>query len=46
MTQNPNEPEKRTGGFRINLSLDWWAVITALALVFLVASGIITAVPW
>jgi hypothetical protein len=34
----------RSGALR--LSLDWWAVITALVLILLVLSGILSSVPW
>jgi hypothetical protein len=28
------------------LSLDWWAVITALALILLIRFGVILVIPW
>jgi hypothetical protein len=31
---------------RLSLSLDWWAVLAALALALLVLVGIIPNVPW
>jgi hypothetical protein len=39
-----NEPEKPPIVARI--SLDWWAVITALVLAALILTGIISSVPW
>lgn len=50
MTTEPQSPpapppaETPPKGFR--LSLDWWAVITALAATLLIAIGIIPNVPW
>jgi hypothetical protein len=43
-TEPNNQSMPPSGGLR--LSLDWWAVITALALVVLVLLGVVTGVPW
>jgi hypothetical protein len=50
-TSMPNEQsrqptEERPSGFELRLSLDWWAVITALALVAAILVGLIPSVPW
>lgn len=36
-------PAERRG---VRLSLDWWAVLTALVLAALVLLGVIPSVPW
>jgi hypothetical protein len=38
------ESQEQTKGF--HLSLDWWAVLTALAFALLVKVGVIHKVPW
>ena len=45
--EQPSEPtEARPTGFELRLSLDWWAVIAALALVVAILVGLIPSVPW
>ena len=45
--EQSNEPtEARRAGFELRLSLDWWAVIAALALVAAILVGLIPSVPW
>ena len=43
MPQASQEPNKRRA---FQLSTDWWAVLTALALAVLVRVGLIHKVPW
>ena len=43
MPQAPQEQNKRRA---FQLSTDWWAVLTALALAVLVRVGLIHKVPW
>lgn len=38
--------EQETPRSRRSLSLDWWAVIIALALALLIGIGVIQSVPW
>jgi hypothetical protein len=42
-SNQPTPAQKSTG---LQISLDWWAVLTALALVLLILTGIIASVPW
>lgn len=46
MTELTPEPKAKSNRMRVNISLDWWAVITALVLALLVVLGVITTVPW
>ncbi|MBN8618902.1 MAG: hypothetical protein J0L63_08350 [Anaerolineae bacterium] len=46
MSESPPAHPPRSSRPRLNLSLDWLAVITALILVFLVLVGLIPSVPW
>jgi hypothetical protein len=46
MSQEPNHTPVVSARSRFSLSLDWWAVITALILAALVLLGIIPSVPW
>jgi hypothetical protein len=39
------EPEKQPTLLG-RISLDWWAVLTALAFALLILAGIISSVPW
>jgi hypothetical protein len=43
-TDNQSTPSEQSG--RLQISLDWWAVLTALALALLVLIGILPSVPW
>lgn len=47
MSTEPDDkptPAAQSGGLRI--SLDWWAVISALVLILLILSGVIPNVLW
>jgi hypothetical protein len=44
--EQPHEEKKASSPSKLQLSLDWWAVIVALACISLIGIGVITAVPW
>jgi hypothetical protein len=44
--QSNQSTEAQPEGFRLHLSLDWWAVIVAFVLVIAVLIGLIPSVPW
>jgi hypothetical protein len=43
---NAQEPTPRRRDRRLWLTLDWWAVLTALVLALFVLLGVIPTVPW
>ncbi len=45
-TPSPDSPPPAATAPRQRLSLDWWAVITSLALAILIRSGAIHKIPW
>lgn len=46
MMSQKEEPPAAPPSSLPKISLDWWAVITALALVALILVGVIQSIPW